>query len=84
MLHVEKYESYNVQMLTAVSSLVNSINMELCEHSCGVPQSDSIRRFYTANAQLLDRHVYDKHGMWFDPALLTARACSPHSDGHQL
>lgn len=41
MLQVEKYESKTFKMLTAVSCLVNSINMELCEHSYSVPQSDS-------------------------------------------
>ena len=74
MLHVEKYESNNFKMLTAVSCLVNSINMELCEHSWSVPRSDSIRRSHTAGARLLDRHIYENKEDPHSPADATASA----------
>jgi hypothetical protein len=54
------------KMLTSVSCLVNSRNMELCEHSSSVPQSDSIRHSHTADARLLDRHICEKHGIWLE------------------
>ena len=48
--------------------------MELCEHSCSVPQSDLMRRSHRADARLLDRHIYENHGISTLPADATAFA----------
>jgi hypothetical protein len=66
MLHVEKYESKTLKMLTAVSCLVNSTNMELCEHTIAASSIRLDQTLHTAGPRLLDLHIYEKHGIWVE------------------
>jgi hypothetical protein len=75
MLHVEKYEPNDFQ--NADCSFLPCEFPETWNYvstSCSVPQSDSIRRFHTADARLLDRHVHEKHRYSHRPADATASA----------